>query len=127
MISDQAKVIAAATTTAAIALVYLTAKPRMPDKLTRAIQVLDTVDLRGQGKVAVVVGGTTGIGWCLAAQLAAKGIDRIVILGRSESGAARTKAFIERESKGVTVDFVKADVSYSSIPTSYSQAHLSGL
>ncbi|KAJ6516662.1 hypothetical protein C8R47DRAFT_1268125 [Mycena vitilis] len=77
---------------------------------------LKTVNLVGQNKTAVVVGGTLGIGAGVARLLAKIGCARIIIMGRNET---RGTALLEvlrnlapKESK-LAVEFVKGDLSDS--------------
>ncbi|WP_028206097.1 SDR family NAD(P)-dependent oxidoreductase [Paraburkholderia nodosa] len=60
-----------------------------------------------EGKVAIVTGGTGGIGKGIAAQLAARGAT-VVISGRSAEKAAAVLAELRRS--GATVDFLPGDV-----------------
>ena len=64
---------------------------------------------RFEGKVAVVTGGTQGLGAAVALQLAIEGASGIVICGRSiEKGDAVARSI--KEKTGSDVRFVKADL-----------------
>lgn len=64
-----------------------------------------------QDRVAVVVGGTQGIGAAIAKRLGELACRRVIIAGRSREAAMRTKVEVESASQGhTTVDFVQVDL-----------------
>ena len=71
---------------------------------------LDRKSLRGQGKVAVITGGTTGMGAACARLLATKGCAKVIVVGRD---ATRGDAVAERVrslgGEGVEGIFVKGN------------------
>jgi NAD(P)-dependent dehydrogenase (short-subunit alcohol dehydrogenase family) len=60
------------------------------------------------GKVAVVTGGTQGMGEAIARLFADRGAEGLVICGRNEANGARVKSSLE--AKGVKTAYVKADL-----------------
>jgi NAD(P)-dependent dehydrogenase (short-subunit alcohol dehydrogenase family) len=61
----------------------------MPRSAKRATAFLSTFALPADApRTAVVVGGTTGIGRAVAAELAARGVARVLVAGRSASRGA---------------------------------------
>ena len=60
------------------------------------------------GKVAVVTGGTQGLGEAVAHMLAARGAEGLVICGRNEANGQRVKAALE--AKGTKTVFLAADL-----------------
>jgi NAD(P)-dependent dehydrogenase (short-subunit alcohol dehydrogenase family) len=61
-----------------------------------------------QGKIAIVTGGTQGLGEATAHLLADRGAAGIVICGRSEENGARVKTALE--GKGTKTIYVRADL-----------------
>ncbi|KAJ7628849.1 hypothetical protein FB45DRAFT_1080216 [Roridomyces roridus] len=82
----------------------------MPPNTAKELQ---TVKLTGQNKIAVIVGGTSGIGAAVARLLAKLGCRRVVISGRSEARAERVLKLLKDlapEDSEIEVVFVKSDV-----------------
>ena len=80
--------------------------------MSSIIEAVDAVTLAGQGKVAVVVGGTTGIGAGVARVLARKRCDRIIVVGRSEARAKIVLSSIKELSEGESEpEYVRGDLS----------------
>lgn len=61
-----------------------------------------------EGKVAIITGGTQGLGEATAHLFADRGAKGVVICGRNEKNGERVKAALAR--KGVTTVFIKADL-----------------
>src|ERR1044072_653187 len=61
------------------------------------------------GKVAVMTGGTQGLGETVAQLFADRGAAGLVICGRNEKNGARVKA--DLEAKGLKAHYVRADLS----------------
>ncbi|KAJ7232159.1 hypothetical protein B0H12DRAFT_1328137 [Mycena haematopus] len=79
-----------------------------------AAAALEHVSLVGQNKIAVIVGGTRGIGGGVARLLAKIGCSRIVILGRSEKQGQETVEVLKQlapEGSGFVAEFVRGDLS----------------
>ena len=80
--------------------------------MTIPIDKVDSISLRGQGKVAVVVGGTRGIGAAAVRSLASKGCSKIIFVGRDE---ARARALVDKSAKLSTgsseATYIKGDLS----------------
>ncbi len=66
-----------------------------------------------EGKVALVTGGTAGIGLVTARELAARGA-AVIIVGRDEARGARAVAEIRSRSGNRQVEFMQADLSAQS-------------
>ena len=62
------------------------------------------------GKTCVVTGGTGGIGWVTARELAARGA-RVLVVGRSPARGAEAVTAIQRVVPGACVEFLAADLS----------------
>src|SRR5882724_4307749 len=64
---------------------------------------------RLEGKIAVVTGGTQGLGETIARRFAANGVAGLVICGRNATRGAKVAADIT--GKGVPTHYVQADLS----------------
>jgi NAD(P)-dependent dehydrogenase (short-subunit alcohol dehydrogenase family) len=68
------------------------------------------VNHHGGSKVALVTGGTDGIGKAIARQLAAQGV-QVIIVGRSHDKGVRAERDLRDSTRNVDVNFLKADLS----------------
>ncbi|WWD20944.1 hypothetical protein CI109_105422 [Kwoniella shandongensis] len=88
----------------------------MPVNPTQALSALDPSVLVGQGKVAIVIGSTIGIGAAIARLLAKTGsCRRIIVFGRNEQrgkGVVKVLEELNPSGNGLRVDWVKGDVSF---------------
>ncbi|NTV35443.1 MAG: SDR family NAD(P)-dependent oxidoreductase, partial [Anaerolineaceae bacterium] len=85
---------------------------KLPEELqfmANARMVQKTTDARMDGRVCILTGATSGVGYQAAKRLAQGGA-HIVMVCRSPEKAARVKAELERE-YGAQIDVVLADFS----------------
>ncbi|KAJ7333242.1 hypothetical protein DFH08DRAFT_880930 [Mycena albidolilacea] len=83
----------------------------MPIKAAASLQ---NIPLAGQNKMAVVVGGTRGIGGGVARLLAKIGCSRIIILGRNEKQGREAVEVLKKlapNSRNIATEFIKGDLS----------------
>jgi NAD(P)-dependent dehydrogenase (short-subunit alcohol dehydrogenase family) len=83
----------------------------MPRSAKHAAAFLSTFALPADAhRTAVVVGGTTGIGRAVAAELAARGVARVLVAGRNTSRGAATCEALRGAAPGVRAEFLACDV-----------------
>ena len=79
--------------------------------MTDAVKQLDNFSLAGQGKVAVVIGGTLGMGAASARLLAKKGCSKVIVVGRNvKRGEEMAQLLGNLGGQGVTGHFIQSDL-----------------
>jgi NAD(P)-dependent dehydrogenase (short-subunit alcohol dehydrogenase family) len=84
----------------------------MPIKAAASLQ---NIPLAGQNKMAVVAGGTRGIGGGVARLLAKIGCSRIIILGRNEKQGREAVEVLKKlapKGRNIATEFIKGDLSW---------------
>lgn len=79
--------------------------------MTDVNKELESLTLAGQGKVAVVIGGTLGMGAASARLLAKKGCSKVIVVGRNvQRGEEMAQLLGKLGGEGVTGHFVQSDL-----------------